>query len=237
MDEITRSPTIKELEKKREKHGELIYCSWSSRSSGMMFGSDSYTDITLKKENGTVTFTNKSKPPFGALTSMVYSVGGEVFLPLKELIEKENIAAWTELRYVGRQDITDVTFGESVSFVFDDRTVGGLPYVHRGVNVQAVRQQGRGDTIDRLRELLISSADGGTLISEETGSVPTPGMFSPDGGAGFMHGSMNMLSDPDNMLPPGVFEEPDGKWVCSNCGRAGNDSRFCPDCGSPREKI
>lgn len=215
MDEIKFCPSLDEVRKNKEQHGELVSCSYSVSSGGMMLGSDSLTYISAQKKADAVYITVSSKVPFGEKTTVVYKANRSALKSIEELIERENLAAWSGLRYFEKYHMTDVSRSAGISLTFDDTAIGGQPYSMRQIDLLAVRQQGGGEIEDEFFKLLTASYSGCEIVSEETLTDLLRSAFG-----------VSTAKD----------EASQGCWVCRVCNYTRNIGRFCSECGSMRDK-
>ena len=211
INENERLPTLEEVRTVKEPHGELVSCTYSVSSGGMMFNSDSLTYISAVKKNGAAEVTVTKKEAFGSRKTTMYRAGAELFDKVTALAERENLAAWSRLKYVQPYQMTDVSYSAGISLYYDDSSIGGSPYTARQIDLQAVRQQGGGEVETEFFVLLSGTVIGAEVISEE--SVDDPFKSAP----GFQPAD----------VPP-----PEGSWKCPMCGYNANTGRFCCECGS-----
>ena len=219
---------IKKLPK--EEHGELISVSYSSSTNGMMFNSNTLNSLSLERMSDHAQLTVKNKASGGGTDVSVYKAELSLFDKLREIIERENVAAWSALRYVELFQMTDYSSSENLTLVFDDRSVGGNSRVWKSIDCKAVDQQGRRDVIIELRSIL--SAEGrGELISQSSGHVPNMGFMGVTGGGSVPMGMMGI-----GMMTAMMANSADasGTWLCPSCGENKNKGKFCMECGSPR---
>lgn len=216
MDNEEKYPTLKEVNAVRETHDRLTACSYNLHDGGMMYNSNSSDCISIRLENGEQIITQTVKLPFGESMTAVYRAAGDVLSRVKELVDRENMAAWSALRFRQQFFVTDVSHSEGIWLCFEDGEE--RQPVSRNINVQAVRQQGAGAVADEFHSLLSSALEGAELIS---GGINKPGTIS---GITVMPGT---TSQPD---PAAKGDVPEG--VCPVCGASGNTGRFCCECGT-----
>ena len=201
-------PTLEEVNAVRELHDRLICCSYSTHSGGMMFNSDSSLYISVEIKNGEQLITRTDKEAFKDSVTAVYKAKTDVLSEIKALTDRENMAAWHQLKYYQEFFATDVSYGEGCWLVFEDdseklRTM-------RNIDFQAVRQQGAGAAADEFRRILVSAAEQGELVSG---------------------GAEDLTPDTDGFTVPPADTKPREGTPCPSCGAEGNTGRFCRECG------
>ena len=210
--------TLDDLKANRELHGKLTGCSYYTSSNGMMYNSNTVLHISLTLQDGAQQITYISKAAFQPTTKTVYKLNQDALASVQELAEQENLAAWSALKYHNQFQCMDYSSSASISLYYDDRSVGGSPYAHFSIDVDAACQHGGGDVVQRFRNLLEAAVKDAEVISTETTGHS----------AGFMMG-MGMM----DVTSPTPAQ--DGAWNCKCCGKTGNTSKFCPECGSRRD--
>jgi hypothetical protein len=208
--------TLEDVKNRHEPHGRLIGCAYFAHSNGMMFNSNTLLDTSLMLVDGEQQISSTVKAAFQPTIKTVYRLKQDALAVVQALVEQENLAAWSALKYHNMFQCTDYSSSAKISLDFDDRSVGGAPRVYVSIDVDAACQHGGGDVITRFRELLDDAVKDAEVISSETGENPS----------GFMMG-MGMMGV---SAPP-----PAGSWKCKSCGKEGNTSKFCPECGTRRE--
>lgn len=206
-------PTLKEVSSVKEVHDRLISCSYSTHRGGMMFNSDSSEYISVELKDGEQIITQTLKKQFENSITNRYKAKNDVLAEVKALADRENMAAWSALKYYQEFFATDISYSEGMTLIFEDGT--DKPGIIKNIDLQAVRQQGAGDTANEYYSILSCAAKLGELIQEkdtQVGIIPeTPGFSS---------------------LPTDAA--PSGGRICKCCG-AVNSGKFCSECGSKLE--
>lgn len=214
MDNTQKSKSYAELKALKEEHGTLTSCSYSSSSSGMMFNSNSLSSISVRRDGGDQMLTYSSKLAFGGSILSVYRVKEDVLAKVRELVERENLAALAQLKYHQEIMMTDQSSSENIYLSFDDRELGG-GFVSRNIDVDALSQHGAGEVADELHALLMEAMKNGELLDSK---MSDQGMM----GMGAFANMMMQASDKKET------------WTCSKCGSGGLSGKFCTECGAPR---
>ena len=221
----------------KEPHGELIGCGHSSASNGMMFNSNSYYNLSIKKTSESeLTITIKEKACFQPEVRKTYTAPVELLKPIAELVERENMAAWAKFQYIEDPNFKmyDYSSSSSISLDFDDTSIGGYRHEHRGINLSATDQRGLGDITKEYIRLLNECVSHATLVKEEA---------DPKGINPFAIGMMQYMqkngittnpllpSEPQPPSPPQTQEVPEGAIACPRCEYV-STGKFCPNCGT-----
>ena len=178
-----------------EPHGKLIGCSYYASSNGMMYNSNTVLNISLTLQDGAQQITYTSKAAFHPTTKTVYKLKQDTLAALQELAEQENLVAWSALKYHNQFQCTDYSSSAKISLYFDDRRVGGSPYAHFSIDVDAACQHGGGDVVNRFRNLLEDAVKDAEVISTET----------TENSAGFMMGMGMMDGTPSATAQDGAW--------------------------------
>lgn len=215
MTDKKESVTIEQLKDKENTHGELVGCSYSSSSSGMMFNSNTLYYVSVDKQQSGQIITVRSKESLRDEISSTYKAKSDVLAAVSELADRENMQAWGELEYKQDFIVYDYSASEGVTLYYDDTPSGGYKKTPVSINAKAVRQQGRADVIDGLAAILEKGIEEAELISQQ----PSPA----DG-----NGMLANAPVTDDVQPD------DDCWKCPFCGCVTNRGRFCCECGSKK---
>ena len=216
-------PTIEELKEKTVAHGNLVGCSYSASSSGMMYNSNALYYISVDADDEGQLITLRRKQSLQNETQSTYRSAADILALINALAERENMPAWGELEYRQEYVVFDYSQSEGLTLYYDDTPTGGYKKTPVNINAQAVRQQGRGDVIKEFVDILEKGIDNAEVIEE---AAPTPP--APD-----MRGLM-LFKDIDNTPKAEPKEPAPGCWCCPCCGCVTNTGRFCCECGSKR---
>ena len=202
MDEI-KSPAS--LRKKSIPLGPLRACVWSHYESGMMRDSNVNTRTAMERhEDGTVTLRITTTRGNRLESEEVYRVDKDTAEEVRALVEAEKLADWDELPYDPSKKPIMFDYSRSTSVILD--------FTSRQVSfdTDAAEQNGKGEVLGRLRDLLLRSKKLENLLSFDK-RPPQTGMNGPLGQLGIVSG-----------------------WTCALCGQRNNTGKFCPECGEPR---
>ena len=211
----------------KEEHGELISIAYISSSSGMMFNSDTLNSLTLERDGEHAKLTVREKQSGGGTETSVYKAELSIFDKLRAIIDRENVAAWSALKYVELFQVMDYSSSEGLTLIFDDSSIGGSRRAWRDIDCKAVEQQGRKDVISEIRAILAVEGRG-ELISKSSQPVPSMGVMGFTMGGGVPVGLMGMG------MAAAMMAQTAGSWICPVCGESTNKGKFCTECGSPR---
>ena len=125
----------------KEEHGELISIAYISSSSGMMFNSDTLNSLTLERDGEHAKLTVREKQSGGGTETSVYKAELSLFDKLRAIIDRENVAAWSALKYVELFQVMDYSSSEGLTLIFDDSSIGGSRRAWRDIDCKAVEQQ------------------------------------------------------------------------------------------------
>ena len=151
------------------------------------------------------------------ITEKQYRVLEETADEVLAIVERENLIAWSKMNVDpdhpdARFQPLDMTSSSSLKLTF--RTPDGEGEITAAISTEAAKQEGGGDVISALADLLRGCVRDEALLSEKTEQRDaTP----------FIMGFAKSDTAPAS-----------GTWTCPGCGRTGNFSDFCPDCGAPR---
>ena len=216
---------IEELKKTPIPHGKLVGCSYDSYAVGMQFNSNSRSYISVSLVDDVQQITYEKKKPFCPVSMRICRPKQDVLGMLDELVEQENLSAWSALKYHDPFPRTDCFSEASLTLYFDDREIGGEAASMVSINVSAAYQHGGGDVIDRFYSILEDTVKDAEVLKEVKG-VSTMDL-----------GMMSMLYIPDE--PPAQTAPPvppEGAWQCKTCGYTANTGRFCTECGARYEE-
>ena len=213
MTENNKPVSINDLKDKKTEHGALAGCSLSLGESGMMMNSNSHYYVSVDVNDGVQIITVRNKKAFEGETVSVYKAKTDVLGQVRELAERENMAAWGELKSIREYVVYDYSASAGMTLYYDDTALGGYKKTSVNIDLMAVRQQGAGAVEDEYRKILDEGIASAELMSAEQGGSP------------FGMGKAAPVPD----------EQPaEGCWKCPCCGFAGNKGRFCSECGSQR---
>ena len=230
-----REAPADDLETARTKnvpHGPLWSAVWHHYSSGMMIDSGVSENTAMEwQADGTVilrvTVTRGSRHR----EERLYRVDGETAAAVLALVEKENLAGWGNLRYDPSSEpiLYDYSSDTSVRLEFADACPVTVGYT-------AAKQNGGGDVLSRLHDLLTRCVKEDYLISssEHYGTeLPFTGMRA----------GMRMTGE--WTCPACGYARNSGKycskcgearfWVCPECGKDDNTGKYCSECGRKRD--
>ena len=216
---------IEELKKTPIPHGKLVSCSYDSYACGMQFNSNTWLNISVSLVDDVQQIRYEKKEPFCSESMIVCRPKQDVLAMLSELVEQENMSAWSVLKYHDPYSRTDCISEATLTLYFDDREIGGEAEAEVKINVSAAYQNGGGDVIDRFYSILEDTVKDAEVLKEVKGvSAMNLGM-------------MSMLYIPDE--PPAQTAPPvppEGAWQCKTCGYTANTGRFCTECGARYEE-
>ncbi|MBR1459558.1 MAG: hypothetical protein IJ595_09290 [Oscillospiraceae bacterium] len=216
---------IEELKKTPIPHGKLVGCSYDSYAVGMQFNSNFRLYISVSLVEDVQQITYEKKEPFCPVSMLICRPKQDVLGMLGELVEQENLSAWSALKYHDSFPRTDCFSEVSLTLYFDDREIGGEASSMVSINVSAAIQHGGGDVINRFYSILEDTVKDAEVLKEVKGvSAMNLGM-------------MSMLYIPDE--PPAQTAPPvppEGAWQCKTCGYTANTGRFCTECGARYEE-
>ena len=216
---------IEELKKTRIPHGKLVGCSYDSYACGMQFNSNTWLNISVSLVDDVQQIKYEKKEPFCSGSMIVCRPKQDVLAMLSELVEQENMSAWSVLKYHDPYSRTDCVSEATLTLYFDDREIGGEAASMVSINVSAAYQHGGGDVIDRFYSILEDTVKDAEVLKE------VKGVSAMD------LGMMSMLYIPDE--PPAQTAPPvppEGAWQCKTCGYTANTGRFCTECGARYEE-
>ena len=216
---------IEELKKTPIPHGKLVSCSYYSYACGMQFNSNTWLNISVSLVDDVQQIKYEKKEPFCSGSMIVCRPKQDVLAMLSELVEQENMSAWSVLKYHDPYSRTDCVSEATLTLYFDDREIGGEAEAEVKINVSAAYQNGGGDAIVRFHGILEDAVKSSEVLKEVKRTSPMN--FS----------MMGMLYVPDEppvqTSPP---DPPDGAWQCKTCGYTANTGRFCTECGARYEE-
>lgn len=226
MEQEKHTNVIEELKKTPTPHGKLVGCSYYAYSSEMTYNSNSILSISVRIENGEQIVRCESKPAFQSCTKSVCKPNHDVLAAVQELVERENLAAWSALKYKNPFQMCDYSSSSSIGLTFDDSSIGGSSIQSVSIDIAAACQFGGEDVIADFRDLLKAASEGAEILSLQTVDTRSGiGMMNMMGGTP----QQNTMTPTEPKEPTPI---PDGAWKCS-CG-AIVQSRFCPECGRMR---
>lgn len=210
--------TLKEARAFQTGHGPLTACGWIHSSSGMMMNSTTQEKASVEwNADGDALLRIEKKEGGGARELSVYRVDKEVSAAIRNLIERENLAAWEYLAYDPSREprIYDYSSSSSLFLRFDESISDRRYPVTVTVGSGQASQNGGEKVFSEFHELVYQSRTPENLLSEERTPADPSNPFAPFG---------------MGMTPLSAKE-----WTCAVCGAGGNTGKFCPECGSPRK--
>lgn len=225
------------LKQRREPHGKLYSVSYSFRANGMMANSHEESEVTLKRlesEEAELLIRNESGLNGGEKN--VYRVPTSILSELAEIAERENLPAWSELKYDPdpRYMPTDYSSSSHFSLVYDSVDPGNPRQEYFSIDIAAVPKEGTeviSGMIDRMR----AAAENREALSHE--EIPPKPMAGLMGIMGMKEALEYQKKQTAGATEPGtekklVFDA-QGYWICPECGEH-NPGKFCAGCGTRR---
>ena len=211
-----------------EKHGPLTGFTYALTSHGMMMGSGSSRTRELEwKQDGTVELEDRYSGG-GTRTVERYAVSPETARKIPDLVNGKKLAALSQMD-IRLPLVYDCFTSATIGMTFDDRPVGGAPYVRRSLYCGAAGMV-FGPIEDEIRGILEELEETGELLFSEEKKTEggLPGFMGPGGSLLLTPGT----GTPE-ATPPAGSAPPEAEWNFG-CGKTGNTGKFCPECGSPR---
>ena len=230
--------SLEEARSRKEKHGTLLECEYSSYTMGMAVNSYVGKSLMLKKEGGGFVLEEREIQQGVSETLRLFRADRELYDKLAALVERENLAAWESLKEKPemRIQIFDYSAGSTVSLKYDDSSVGGPPSFQAVINCTAAEHHGGGSVIKELQMLLRSAAVPERLVVQKTKPTPPIGM-------GMGMGMQPVPAAPGAAAPGNAgasgtgaapHVKPGEAWTCPACGEKGITGKFCYNCGAAR---
>ena len=216
-------PTLEEVKSRHIPHGRLVGCSYHASSCGMMYNSDTLLYITVSLRNGQQQIAYTEKQAFQPTIRTEYIPNQDVLAALNELVERENLAAWSVLEYHDPFKCTDYSSSASIDLRFDDSSLGGSKSALAVIKVSAACQHGGGDVIQQFRNILETAVQNAKVLSSTKFETANAAL-----------GMMGMMAMPPQSAEVPETVLPDGAWKCPNCGFDSNTGKFCVECGTKR---
>ena len=178
-------PSLEDVKSNPVLHGKLVGCSYYSSSSGNYFSSSGGTqfnsntllDISVILIDGVLKISYSNKQAFQPTNTTVYQPKQDVLATLQEFIERENLAAWSALKYHNPFPCTGYSSSASISLHFDDRSIGGNNHVREVISVDAACQYGGCDVIQQFRNILETAVQDADVLSVTTSESPMSGFL------------------------------------------------------------
>ena len=230
-----------EIEAAVEPHGPLRSVRYSLSSHGMMAGTGSSSGREIEWKNDGTVILKSTTSGNGRNTETEYKIEPDIAQKLIDFVEQEKIAAIAKLD-IKKPLVYDCFTSSSITLIYDDRSVGGVPYKHVTLDCGPARMTFK-SIEDKISDLLDEIEASGECIKSEMHETPgtVPGFMG-------MKQMMNMIdknSEPKDE-PPLVMmglvpcdpdagkrnQNPSEKWVCK-CGQE-NTGKFCSECGEPK---
>ena len=225
-------------------HGPLrqVKYKWSRR--GMAVDDLEIHEYILTWTDGGASFRYRNSQ--GSLqrtvTEKQYRVREDTADEVLAIVERENLIAWSKMKVdPDRQDSrfqpVDTTWSSSLSLAFRKPEEEGEMTV--GISTEAAKQEGGGDVISALADLLRGFVRDEALLSEKTerseeNPSPMMGFFiQPNAAPASSSLTCPVCGAPEK---PGKFCPECGApklWFCPLCGTE-NKRRFCTECGQKR---
>ena len=239
-------PTLKECIKFKEEHGPVSAVETVSFSSGMMYGSNQTVKKNIKKipeKENTVLVTVEKQA--GNLPSVSDSkeINSDIFARLQELSDKENIPVWNyactdpSIPVDTSMIPTDCSRSFNVNVFYDDSLITGCPSVKRTIGEKACSMGGE-EVSSTITGMVNECVD----LSGIDIAMPTPNMRPEPAdisATAVPNGFMGMLSifgkpGPSGSISASASDE-SGTWTCKECGKTGLTTKYCSECGYPRQ--
>lgn len=213
-----------------DDHGPLVSLCWSISMSGMMMYSGQKWERELSwEEDGSSVLTYTEESEGDHRTVERYSTDTETAQKLRNAVTDE-VISWSAYRYDYSKDEmrpTDVSGSAVFTLTFAAGEAGGEGS-SCSIDLDAARQNGKGDTISEITELLKSFIKEENLLDRTTEELRLPnGMTKKEYLASF-----SRMPGPSAPGVSGSETEKDG-WKCPECGNF-NTGRFCSECGTPQ---
>ena len=136
-------------------HGPLTRIGYSAFSGGMMANSDSLHRIEATCTDKGTFLRVEEKEPFKKRKEAKYLAPIDVWQTLCAFAEREQLAALCELKGADpMQGVMDYSSSAHIELEFNDKPLGGSPYVSKSVELYVLDQHGLKEVSDTLLELL-----------------------------------------------------------------------------------
>lgn len=219
------SPQLRDIRESKEKHGNVTEVCWESSSMGMAFNSNTRHSVRIftcsdeNHESVQYIVTADKESGCDEVTRELKAVN-DPLRKIKELVDRENLAAWNRLRNESANIMrcTDYSSSSSLTISFDDPGPNGYYAFNVRIDPGAAYYHGGGSVMDELKAILDEAVEK---------AVPTKVHTTPF--TGFM-GLFDMK--PRKQTAPVPVKPAGNPWMCPNCNRE-NTGKFCPDCGTP----
>lgn len=231
-------PTIKECREMEETHGPVVAVETHAFSMGMMYGSNQTTIRTIEKipdKEGMVLVTVRKQAGNKPEVSESKECASDVLEKIREISEKENLPCW---HYVRRDPskpdcrpvIMDFSSSYSISLFYDDSLITGNPKTKRTLE-DNISYLGGEKVVKALRELVTECVETAGISLE----MPQMNLFDQTNGMPLA--MAEPVPDFQKMFPGMIqpSQATTAEWTCKGCGKTGLTSKFCPECGHPKE--
>lgn len=223
---------IEQAKAVQETHGPLIELRYVLSSHGMMHGSSSSRTWELSwNPDGTVILEDCSSGG-GTSATAKYQVKPEIAQKLRDFVADKHLAELSKMD-IKTPLVYDCFTSATIGMVFDDRSVGGTPYVRRTLQCGPAGMTFK-SLEDEVYNMLKDCRETGTCILAEEKKTGNgfPGMMGP----GVCTNGTNPFFNLANMVqgnPPKPRQSSAVRWACT-CGFADNTGKFCTECGKPK---
>ena len=221
--------TLEEVKARNEVHGKLTSCSYNASSQGMAFNSNTLLSISVSEAGDPHRIIYVSKECMQPTVTTIYRTSEDILAKIQELAERENLTAWSVLKYNNPFPCTDYSSSASISLNFDDTSVGGHAGVYVSIDVSAACQHGGGDVVKEFRNILESAAENAEVISRKESASPSMVMGL---GMGMIYNGSSDTTDQTSEKSPAASHASDDTWKCAECGAEMTGVKFCTQCGA-----
>ena len=199
---------VAQVKQNAAPHGPLTRIGYSAFSGGMMANSDSLHRIEATCTDKGTFLRVEEKEPFKKRKEAKYLAPIDVWQTLCAFAEREQLAALCELKGADpMQGVMDYSSSAHIELEFNDKPLGGSPYVSKSVELYVLDQHGLKEVSDTLLELL----DGAVRKGKKTRKQPKETPF--------------VLAESERWICPGCGHANDGTAFCAECGAPGSKKK------------